>query len=508
MPSIKKILRPGYYRRKKARAEARREAEQKQREEHAHQLRHITQTSIDTIKTQEKKQREEHAHQLRHITQTSIDTIKTQENQAIAVLKNQENLAIAVLQNQEKHLIDFKNQIAELANDFLLENPEDWLNHKLQLSQTLPVAVLKETKLKQKIDSVLLELPESWVKDEFYQLNRPTTNYFVNVCLVLFKMNLNIEIIPRFGYSDAAPCLPADNQICLSFHSHGSEDRVWRVKESYIPPYFSFDKMGYSGFSELAQHPENFTDAIAQFPLEHAAKIVSDCKARLIENNFSKYDQPDISNTELPKDYIFYPLQQAVDTVAVLNRVHQSDAIWHLAEQSEKHGITLVIKIHPHCNDAKTQKTVDEVVQKYPNTHLLAASVNELIPNARAIVGANSGVLFEALIHGKPVYSFASSDFQLATIALQDKTDFAKVFAPPPDQTDDVVRFLGWYLIEYCFRSDNFEQLENKVKTCLKTTSLSTPTNTATRDYIKHVFRTLALARKNAITYSDTDLKT
>ncbi len=468
--NIKRALRPGHYRRKEALAEAQREA-----------LR------------QEQQRHEAQEQRLRDITQTAIDT-----------LKNQEHMAIAILQNQERHLIDFKNKMAEQSD--LLQDPHDWLNHKLQLSQTLPVAILNEKtpkNPKQNIGSVLLELPESWVRDEFILPNRSMTDYFANISLVLSKMNLKTEQVPRFYVSDTAPCLPADNQICLSFHTHGSEDRVWRIKRTYILPYFTFDRMGYSGFSELAQHPENFADAIAQFPQERAAAIVLDCKTTLIEKNQSKYDQPDISNMELPKDYIFYPLQTVTDTVAIFSRIPQMDAIWLLAEQSAKQGVDLVLKRHPQCSDAKTQKTVDAVVQKYPNTHLINASVNELIPNARAVVGANSGVLFESLVHGKPVYSFASSDFQLATIAVQDKDDFAKVFAAK--QPDDVIRFLGWYLEEYCFRSDNLEQLENKIKTCLETSSLSPPPNVATRTYIKNVFRTLELARRQVITNSDKD---
>ncbi len=483
--NIKKILRPGHY----MREEAQRVATQ----QHEQQLRDITEATIDTLKNQE--------HMAIAILQNQERHLIDFKNKMTNTLKNQEYMAIAILQSQERHLIDFKNEMAE-QSDSLLYAPHDWLNHKLQLSQTLPVAVLNEKtskNSKQNIDSVLLELPESWLQDEFIRPNRPTTDYFINISLVLAKMNLKTEQASRFGFSDTAPCLPADNQICLSFHTHGTEDRVWRIKESYIVPYYTFDRMGYSGFSELAQHPENFADAIAQFPQERAVQIVSDCKTTLIEKNQSKYAQPDILNTKLPKDYIFYPLQQAVDTVAIFSRILQADAIEYLAEQSAKHGVDLVLKRHPHCKHKKTQAAIEAVVKKYPNTHLINASVNELIPNARAVVGANSGVVFESLIHGKPVYSFASSDFQLATIAVQDKDDFAKVFATPEKQTDDVIRFLGWYLDEYCFRSDNIEQLENKVRACLESSSLSLPPNAATRTYIKTVFRALEAARRNTI---------
>ncbi len=105
----------------------------------------------------------------------------------------------------------------------------------------------------------------------------------------------------------------------------------------------TFDRMGYSGFSELAQHPENFTNTIAQFPLKRAVEVVYNCKKMLIKKNLSKYHQPDISNMELPKDYVFYPLQTVVDTVAIFARITQTDAIWHLAEQSAKHGVALVL---------------------------------------------------------------------------------------------------------------------------------------------------------------------
>ncbi len=124
-------------------------------------------------------------------------------------------------------------------------------------------------------------------------------------------------------------------------------DAIWHLAEQsakhVVALVLTFDRMGYSGFSELAQHPENFTNTIAQFPLKRAVEVVYNCKKMLIKKNLSKYHQPDISNMELPKDYVFYPLQTVVDTVAIFARITQTDAIWHLAEQSAKHGVALVL---------------------------------------------------------------------------------------------------------------------------------------------------------------------
>ncbi len=378
--------------------------------------------------------------------------------------------------------------------EILRESPKEWLGNpslltpkKTQSSKTTPV------------DSVLLEVIVQAIGIPLPAISQTMINYLAQMSAALLNLNLKVELSDSIRYSDAAPRLPADNQICISFHSHGNEDRVWRVKESYLPDYFTFDRLGYSGYSELAQYPKKFTDDISQFSHQQAEKIIAECKATLFDKNLSKYDQPDTLEHPLPDDYIFYPLQTVVDVVAVFARVSQHDALWQLAELSETHKIALVIKRHPFCDDDKTEQTLHAIIKKYPNTHLINASIHTLIQNARAVVGANSGAMFEAALQGKLVYSFASSDFELATIALQNTADFAKVFAHPQKQSEDVVRFLGWYLGAYCFNINDPEQINNKINYALKDASLSLPSNQATRTYIKAVFSTLEKARLDAI---------
>lgn len=351
--------------------------------------------------------------------------------------------------------------------------------------------------------SVLIELPLDWMRSKIRSEVEWTARYFSTMVEATSSLGWRVETTPAPMYADAAPRHPARGQLCISYHSYGDEPNVWRVKESYLPGFYTFDRFGYSGFSELAKHPERFLPAIRAFDLAHARAIIESCRSRFYEANLSKYAQPASVNGELPSSYVFFPLQTVHDSVQRFARLRQADAIREMADRCAKNGASLVIKRHPYCQDASTTMTLDAVTRA-SHVQLVDGPIRDLIAGASAVVGANSGVLFEALLAGKPVYSFASSDFVIATRQLQSADDFDKIFEAPQGSDANRERFVGWYLAEYCFQADDVRGMIQRLKK-LELKSTSGNMEGVQRLEVKRIYAEVELARRNALLTQGSD---
>ncbi|WP_222869600.1 hypothetical protein ROLI_046000 (plasmid) [Roseobacter fucihabitans] len=351
----------------------------------------------------------------------------------------------------------------------------------------------------------LIEVPVEWMTSAIASEATLTTACFTQLVQAAQALEARVETTPAQMYSDAAPRLPAPGQVCISYHSHGVEENVWRVKESYLPGYFTFDRFGYSGFSELAKYPDRFAQDIAAFDLTEARAKVAACKAAFLDANRSKYAQPESQAAKLPEGFVFFPLQTVHDAVAQFAHIRQVDAISYLARASAAAGVALVIKRHPYCQDTGITGALENVTQTYPNVTLVDAPIGELISKAQAVVGANSGVLFEALIAGKPVFSFADSDFAQATQQITDPSDLKAAFEPysGPD-SNHILRFLGWYLSSYCFELDMGNALQRKLRDCLDSVAQKSGAafvSVSERTKAKQVFADQERGRRNQLSF-------
>jgi predicted SAM-dependent methyltransferase/2-polyprenyl-3-methyl-5-hydroxy-6-metoxy-1,4-benzoquinol methylase len=360
----------------------------------------------------------------------------------------------------------------------------------------------------QAVQNILIELPLEWMKSKITSEAVRTGAYFASMVSAANELGWTVETTPALMYSDAAPRLPREGQLCISYHSYGEEPNVWRVKEGYLPEYFTLDRLGYSGFSELARYPERFRAAIDSFDLKRAQNIIERNRLRFLDANVSKYDQPHATNAALPSSYLFFPLQTVHDSVQRFACVSQLDAIRRISNLCEQHDAQLVIKRHPFCQDASTTAILEEVT-RLSSVTLVEGPISTLIAGAKAVFGANSGVLFEALLAEKPVFSFASSDFSLATHQIRCPEDFARVFTAPEDDTEDRQRFLGWYLSEYCFESDDVAGIAQRLQQLQQLQQLdqeymSNVIDEFSRRQIKEIYSEAELARRLAVGSHET----
>ncbi|AFT70034.1 hypothetical protein B5T_01757 [Alloalcanivorax dieselolei B5] len=267
-----------------------------------------------------------------------------------------------------------------------------------------------------------------------------------------------------FGADDAER-IYEHGQLVISYHSRGpSSANILRVKESYIPPYYTIDRLGFSGFSELALNPTSFLEEIERFPLEQAQNLVNEIKQQLIEKNLSKYSQPQSVQGYLPDDYIFIPLQTVGDPVADLSQLDQLDVAQAAAEFAASIGKDIVIKRHPLCRSEQVEVALTHLERDFSNVHVVDHSIHSLIEKAFCVMGCNSGVLCEALVHGAHVITFGGSDFQIATRSISHPDDIpAAVLGSSEVDHSFRLRFLAWYLSSYCVRADDVEAIQNHI---------------------------------------------
>lgn len=311
---------------------------------------------------------------------------------------------------------------------------------------------------------VTLEVPEAWFRDpEDGQRHRL---FYSSLLAALADLGVLLDPVWLPRGAERAPRPHGAGNVTISFHSHGQTGNILRCKEAYVSPYYTMDRMGYACFSELARHPERFADEIDRQDTGRAGAFVRTLAQELRKDNRSKYRQPEQDAHKEP-GYLFIPLQVKNDSVAKGSWLDNFKAVRCIVEAAAAQGSRVIIKRHPRCRSTAISELLAELGQR-PNVSLSDASIHTLIADARLVVGANSGVLFEALIQGKPVISYAASDFRPATQQVRTYNELTRAIAAPtvPD-SGFRNRFLFWYLTEYCVRTDDIATIKRKIRVLL-----------------------------------------
>ena len=256
------------------------------------------------------------------------------------------------------------------------------------------------------------------------------------------------------------------NNILIAYHSNGNKSNVWRLKEGPLPYYFTFDRLGYSGWSEFSKKI-SFEEKNHAFINDWFTNFTQE----IIKNNISKYPQKTEGCFNVSEPYIFYPLQLPNDTVMQLSRFDYYDFLLEICNFAERSNKKLVIKIHPLCNDNKLKLIIDGIKSVYKNVLFSEESIHTLISNSFAVICCNSGVGFEALLHGKAVYNFGDSDYKLAAHQITNIDHLNEIFqlniAPKPPIS--VGQFLWNYFSDFCFDCRNINETVRHIKKAVNT---------------------------------------
>ncbi|WP_134681500.1 hypothetical protein [Paracoccus ravus] len=345
---------------------------------------------------------------------------------------------------------------------------------------------------------VILELPEPWFANP--DDGHHHRMLYTSLLSALARIEARILLRPLGFGMDEAPREAGPGQLVISYHSRGEGPGVLRFKESYISGHYSMDRLGYAGFSELARHPERFHAEIAAFDLPRGRACVSRLQSDFTQRNLSKYRQPSRDSDALPERYFFFPLQTVDDPVASLAEIDQIDALEAVLRHASSRGVAVIAKRHPLCRAKRVAHRLTGLAAEYPCLQIRDGSVHRYIEQAKAVIGCNSGVLFESLIHGRPVVTFGKSDFRALTVPARNIEEIpAALDAALPPDADAVARFVGWYLNAYCTRADDVDHLEKRILGALSELGATTFRASATTRQMRAFARREKIRRREAI---------
>ena len=267
------------------------------------------------------------------------------------------------------------------------------------------------------------------------------------------------DVVVRFELSSTratfAPRSSPGSGFRIAWHCIGEEPNVWRVKDAPIPGYYLFDRTGFSGWAEIGRHPERFKEPIDRMDAGAARSFVRDLRGTLVERNLSKYPQPRPGSID-PGPFVFFPLQLLDDTVVALQRFPTLDVLDRAAAIAQDKQKRLVVKRHPQCTNERVGRALTRLTRHNEYVRQTDASIHAILRACDAVLVANSGVGFEALIHHRPVYTFGGSEYELVTQQLATLDDVASVFSPSHDTDfDRIDRYLTYFLRQYCFSPDD-----------------------------------------------------
>ena len=277
------------------------------------------------------------------------------------------------------------------------------------------------------------------------------------VCEALAHRRLVVTFELASTRATFAPRAAPASWFRIAWHCIGEEPNVWRVKDSPIPGYYLFDRTGFSGWAEIGRYPERFKPLIDRVDADVARSFVKELRRTLVERNISKYPQSDRAFAA-PGPFVFFPLQLLDDTVVALQRfptLEVFDRAAAIARDRRKH---LVIKRHPNCTNERVTAAIAQLSRDNEYVRQTDASIHAILQACDAVLVANSGVGFEALIHHKPVYTFGGSEYEPVTQRLVTMDDMGAVFsASHQADSDRTDRYLTYFLRQNCFSPEDLD---------------------------------------------------
>ena len=315
---------------------------------------------------------------------------------------------------------------------------------------------------------VFVDIPNYfWRRDDPDRADVRTT--YVSLFAALSRLGCEIVGRPFRPYSDTVNRPDPAEGLHYAYHAREPGPGAYCIKGAALPDLWYLDRGGYSGWCALAQDPA-LQAAGKDYDLTAADAVIADYQRRFASENLSRYAQPDRSGREEPRnDFgVFYPLQVNDDEVLKLSRFAQFEVLEALRQTAERLRRPVVVKRHPLCRSNHIAEALDAAVQSEFVT-VSDASVHDLIGASTAVLAANSGVGVQALIHGKPVFTVAGSEYAHMTTPLANLDDLDSVFgAPACPQPATVRRQLGFLLNEYWVNTRDEEAVFQRVRAHLE----------------------------------------
>jgi hypothetical protein len=269
--------------------------------------------------------------------------------------------------------------------------------------------------------------------------------------------------ILQFGWNVSS--LVKENYV-FSHHTRGGGERHFHIKTSAIKGFVSFDNDGFAGWASVAEESSQCRERINQISEELSERTWENAFNDIVVKNFSKYAQPDPGENGYTFQYIFLPLQIAVDLVASLSYISGHDLALFLVEKFRGSRYKVVIKRHPLCTCSET-KDLLEKLSKEDHVIVSGKSIHELIKDASLVVTVNSGVGMEAILHLKNVVITGKADYFLGATLVKSIQDLETYLDSNDwEKRNDVKlkKFIHFYFKEFLIETGSRDHVSARMR--------------------------------------------
>jgi len=253
----------------------------------------------------------------------------------------------------------------------------------------------------------------------------------------------------------------------LSYHTitrYIKPQKYIHYKESYLPEYFCFDELGYSGWSKLGSE-EIDTKYLNNGNAEKFHALLFD---KYVKKQITKYNYPINKSKKVsnyPNNYILAILQIPDDTVSTLSFLSVKNWLNTVYKFTKENNINLVVKLHPKDKSTHFLKIINSI--KTDETLIITKDpIHAVISKSLAVITTNSGAGFEALLHHKPVITCGKSDYNSVAIVVRNETELESklkflILKKFKINRNMINNFLQVYCLNHCI---NTQDLDNFIK--------------------------------------------
>lgn len=239
------------------------------------------------------------------------------------------------------------------------------------------------------------------------------------------------------------------DDILLSWHDYGMTKNTWYIKSGYLPNYFYFDSRGFSGWSELTTSYHHDID------VNEVREWVESVCSNHIENNITRFTAP--YDDPLPSNPYVLVIDQRPDDI-VNDLAYINYLPHHVKQTFADTKYDVIVKSSPLAIEYSKTGWRFEIEED-------AGSLHALISSASAIYTINSSAGFEALLHGKRVFTTGLCDYHWATTTLKTREDLRRSIEliDEPIDNDARIKFLHYCLTEYFMTTHDVSSIEKKI---------------------------------------------
>lgn len=233
-------------------------------------------------------------------------------------------------------------------------------------------------------------------------------------------------------------------------------------KGSHLPGLYTIDPAGFSGWSALRGLGADAIRAMSEADAARRADDLAALRDRFVGGRLTKHAQRDAM--PLPEaGFVLLALQLRRDSVQMLARIDQLTLLRTVAAWAARTGARVVVKRHPKCTDAAIEA---ELQRLPPSVTVSTCAIHDLLARARTVVVGNSGVGFEALLHGRRVITAAASDYEVATHPVRSPAELGAALdaAGPPNDPDLIEQFVHVYTTRLMVDTQRAGALEGRIE--------------------------------------------